>query len=151
MEVKVEISASSSKSAVYGNDYTLTCLANTVESNPTLTNPLLQNFLTIDWLDRDNNSITTQDSLTVGNVSTEFSRTLYFHPLRRGHDRLYVCVATLDIPGAISVSTSQYRLILGKYRLKLTCIYSALCIDRMDFCTAIINILIYMQTLHIFS
>lgn len=115
VEVKVEISASSSKSAVYGNDYTLTCLANTVESNPTLTNPLLQHFLTIDWLDRDNNSITARDSLTVGNVSTEFSRTLYFHPLRRGHDRLYVCVATLDIPGAISVSISQYRLILGKY------------------------------------
>lgn len=115
MEVRVEIIASSSMSAVYGNDYTLTCLANTVESNPTLTNPLLQHFLTIDWLDRDNNSIATQDSLTVGNISTEFSRTLYFHPLRKGHDRLYVCVATLNIPGAISVSTSQYRLILGKY------------------------------------
>ena len=113
--MKSSITSSPTKLAAYGNNYTLTCLVNTVASKPTLTNPLLQHFLTIDWLDRDNNSITTQGSLTVGNVSTEFSRTLYFHPLRRGHDRLYDCVATLDIPGAISVSTSQYRLILGKY------------------------------------
>lgn len=118
MQIAVEINAPS-KPAAYGDNYTLTCQTHTVETKPTLTNPLLQRYLRVDWLDINNKHVTGLDSFTVGELSSEFSRTLYFNPLSEGHDRLYVCVATLDLPGAQVNSTSGYRIKLGKLRCKL--------------------------------
>ena len=99
--------------ASYGENYQLTCRINPKEAKPSLTHPLLQKYLTVDWLGVDN---TTMESIWVGETTSDFSRTLYFKPLMEGDDRLYRCRATLRFPGKPEViHTSQYRIMLGKY------------------------------------
>ena len=113
VEVGVSIHASSDK-VKYGDAFTLTCETHTLESKPSLTNPLLQHYLTVEWLDINNVSVATSKSLTVTELTSEFSRSLQFHPVKNGHDRLYRCLATLHFPGALSNASSQYRLLLGE-------------------------------------
>ena len=108
---------------VYGKDYTLKCEAHTQESKPALTHPLLRHYLIVEWFDIDNVPVSSQRSLTVGGLTSNFSRALHFQPVRRGHDRLYVCVATLNLPDAKVNATAQYRIVLGEYNILLKSIY----------------------------
>ena len=113
VDVKVSISVSSDL-VTYGDDYTLTCEIHTLQSKPTLTDPLLQRYLTVKWVDINDMPIESQGSLTVGELTGEFSRSLHFDPVSEGHDRLYTCVAMLNFSGFQSTAYSQYRLMLGK-------------------------------------
>lgn len=54
-----------------------------------------------------------------------FSSTLLFHPLKAGHDRLYTCSMTLDIPNySTSSNTSQYMVVNGKLLSFYLCKYA---------------------------
>ena len=104
----------SSKPAVDGSNFTLTCKAKTLETKPTLTNPLLDRYLTIEWVDRNGEPITEREFVTIGVVSPTFSRTIHFDSLDERDGRLYRCVVTLDLPVAVSTSTAEHRIILGE-------------------------------------
>ena len=99
---------------VYGDDYTLLCTARTLESKSALTHPLLRYYLEVEWFDINSVPVSSQRSLTVGGLTSNFSRALHFKPVRKGHDRLYVCVATLNIPGDKVNATAQYRIVFGE-------------------------------------
>ena len=69
------------------------------------------------WSDNDG-PIQNSENMTVTVVSLRngvLSSTLLFHPFSPGHDKLYTCSMTLDIPNySTSSNTSQYRVIAGK-------------------------------------
>ena len=111
----------SAQSVSYGETFELTCETHALQSKRSLTNPLIEQFLTVEWTDINNVPIATHNhqSITVGEVTSNFSRTLYFNPVMKGHDRLYKCVAALKFPsGAQFTNTTEYRLLLGKEYLQ---------------------------------
>ena len=59
----------------------------------------------------------------MSNSSGKYS-TLSFEPLSNGHDRLYTCSMTMDIPTTdiIHHDSSDYRLILGEIQSTVYCI-----------------------------
>ena len=111
----------SAQSVSYGETFELTCETHALQSKRSLTNPLIEQFLTVEWTDINNVPIAAHDhqSITVGEVTSNFSRTLHFNPVMKGHDRLYKCVAALKFPsGAQFTNTTEYRLLLGKEYLQ---------------------------------
>ena len=120
VQVEAEVVPSSTEARL-GRNFTLTCQTRTVQSKPTLTNPLLQTYLRrlrVEWFDINGNPISEEDSITFGELSSNFSHSIDFTPLSRGQDRLYVCAVTFDVPETHLNSSAKYayEVVFGESR-----------------------------------
>ena len=125
----------SSTEARLGRNFTLTCQTRAVQSKPTLTNPLLQTYLRVEWFDTNGNPISEGDSITFSELSSNFSHSINFSPLSRGQDRLYVCAVTFEVPEAHSNSSAKnsYEVVFGESRRRILCPF----ITNADTCTTL--------------
>ena len=115
------VDVSPGSSTVYGiplhKDFSLVCSGH-ITSSISLQKLGLQENIYVQWSDSAG-SLHNLTNSTVASVSVTGSvlrSSLLFHPLSPGHDRLYTCSMTLDIPtfSTVPSDVSQYRVIFGK-------------------------------------